>query len=82
MRSKTNRISTYLGSLILFPWAAIAAAGPSIANPYHGVDSALSAFVSTVTETNPRVQAALAALDAGVALETARLYRSIRSRNA
>ena len=62
MRNPHRGLLPLLGGLILIPWAAQAADPDAIGA--RRADPELIRFVQTVVETNPRVQAARAALDA------------------
>ncbi len=69
MRNPHCGLVLLLGSLFVTPWAALAAeANPVIQT---GADPALIRFVQSVVESNPRVQAARAALDASGAFRDA-----------
>jgi cobalt-zinc-cadmium efflux system outer membrane protein len=65
-------LTLFLGGLILIPCAALADEAPAAGSAR--ADPALIQFVQTVVDTNPRVQAARAALDASGA------YRDAASR--
>lgn len=62
MQTRRCRLASWLGLLLLVPWAVPAADtdSPGLTQ----ADSALARFVQAVVEANPRVQAARAALEA------------------
>ena len=69
MHIRISGLALFVGGLIVIPWAAGAAEPPTPGALR--ADPALIQFVQTVVESNPRVQAARAALDASGAFRDA-----------